>query len=304
MNTKILLLNIGGLVLLCVAIVAIVFMPRVNYERFFDSQERLRQEFLDLKDKTDNCRLELKSFSELVSTSTELNQSHFERFTESLRKLGARVDILERQTSKASFVLPAGETKELPSPEQGTEGVVTFSNLGRFFGESYTDDIELPAEVEEKLGNTSIAGMIVQNGFDSFLQRMIEDKLLPFDTIDNMSAETQEDLREIFESFEAHVKLISQQESLNTAMLVQLANETGDYEERLDAPEDRRIQRENRPKRPSGITVVSPRLDGKRREYFFSYDEHPEMKESEALQAKVKRHLYRDIYLLGQRQSK
>ncbi len=146
--------------------------------------------------------------------------------------------------------------------------------------------------------------MLAQNGFERFLEQAIADGLLPFTDLDSIPPDVKEQAQEVFETFKTHMELIGQQQSLNTAVLVQLSNAKRDYVEHAPigpAEMVRQARETGAPSRPPGISVSTPQPNGTARDYYFSYDDHPALMEAFGLEKKVKEHLYRDFYNLGRR---
>ena len=96
------------------------------------------------------------------------------------------------------------------------------------------------------------------------------------------------------------MELISAKETRNTQVLVDQANENGNYVEIEDTTQAREAYRKSRPKRGSGIGSTR-RLKGKVHIYHFAYDDHPHMLEAFEHRDNAKHHMFRDVYFAAAR---
>src|SRR5688572_5288427 len=163
MAAKVWSLTIAGVVIVMVG-AAGVFLQRADHRAIFAAQEKLRGQGLDLEERLGNASFAAEQFSSSARAHAETTQSLLHQLRESLRKLEARVGVLQARHD-AEDTRPVAPAGIIPV---GDDGIITFASLKALFGESYLDEVELPPEAETACKDSAGPRMIPQNGFDSF----------------------------------------------------------------------------------------------------------------------------------------
>ena len=303
MTSKI-VLNVAAVALLAVITVLVAMMPRVNYDAFFESQESLRSRFTALDELTDGYISSVRSLTTTVSNGIEENRESFDVLSESVQQLAVRVDALENELADLAAIADGSRAGTESGATPNPSDPINFTDLAQHFGIRYSDPIEVPEIVEQALGDAPHINLIPQEGFDRLLARMIGNGLIPVASDDELAVADRARFRDVYDRLLANIKLIDQQEGIHIEMLVQRANDRGDYVEIENTPEAQMAYWEMRKaegRRGPGVSAGRESSDETReRKYWLTFPENPGLLEGDQLRSAVTRHFYRDIHLAGQ----